>query len=304
MLELLEPKDPVTTKLDIVRKYYEDPALSQSRIKELLGISKPVSESTFSKGKLIDTMLTMPEHVDDLYIVADNSFFDKDSMMYKMVDYIVKNNLAFEKYDILDVYELFDYQKRWNPDTKVNKLLENTAFIDFMKTKGNKEVVLSNEFDMASNIVERLREYVPDDAYTQVPVYRPLDGVMCKGLVDLVFNNTIYDLKVLSVSLDSVKYSLRKMRTDMQLAFYRDLMGFETLPRLLVYSNIDNDIEVFEMSEIDMQAGKYGLTVKQSFQLKHNGEMIDYEKEYFGYMDGIMAYKHGMLRKKEESIWM
>lgn len=295
-------------KLKEIEEYRSNPAVSQSKLKEYLGMTPP-SQSTAFKGSLVDGLLTMNEHVDDMFIIGNDDYPDQSSVTYKMVDYMVNNEMAFSDENILEVYELFEHQQRWKSDTKIKNFEQYYDFYEFMKLKEDKTVVSEADFAHATNIVERLKEYIPDNVEFQVPIYNELHGIMCKGLIDFVDKSdtefVIWDLKVLSVKVRDIKYSLRKMRTDFQLSFYRDILGTKALPKVLVYSNIDNDIAVYEMTDMDMEIGKWGFS-KRHFMEVNNGSDISfaYDTVVHGYHDALNMYAGVYKHKKQETLWM
>lgn len=292
------------TKLEMLSDYWNNSAVSQSYLKSLIGM-KPPSESTAFKGKLIDTMLTMSEHVDDLFIIGNDDFPDNDSTSYKMVKCMVDNNMPFNDAEILEIHELFNHQTNWKDATKVAKFQQYEKLYQFIIDADGKTIVSDSEFQQAANIIDILKGYIPKYVQYQVPLYATIDGVKCKGLADFIEGgntaDTIWDLKVLSISLKDVKYSLRKMRTDFQQAFYKELLGTDKLPKLLIYSNIDHDAMVYEMTEEDMYIGAYGF--EKYYDVAIKGVNKVFKTKVYGFYDALDIYNGKLNQEKEKSIW-
>lgn len=289
------------TNLERVHNYYDDPAISQSKIKELLGYGKP-SAAAMVLGSLVDSIVTMPEHVDDLYAFGEVP--DKYSATFKMVEYMVNNDMdiAYDK-DILAVHELFNHQSNWKAETKIAKFRANEYLFYFMlNTKGKKVVSIEDKMQ-ADSIANQLLDHIPEGSRFQVDVYDQLFGVKCKGLIDVFApDDTIYDIKVLSSPVKDIKYMLKKMRTDMQLSFYKELSGVKPNPKVLIYSTSDNEVVTYEMTDLDLSIGKFGFN--KSGVLNVDGESYAYETTTYGWYHGIHAYLGQSINKQQPTLWM
>lgn len=289
------------TNLERVQAYYDDPALSQSKIKELLGYGKP-SAAAMTLGSLVDSIVTMPEHVDDLYAFGEVP--DKSSATFKMVEYMVNNDMdiAYDE-DILAVHELFNHQSNWKAETKIAKFRANEYLFDFILNTKGKTVVSIEEKMQADNIANQLLEHIPEGSMFQVDIYNTMFGVKCKGLIDFITpDDVIYDIKVLSSPVKDIKYMLRKMRTDMQLSFYKELAGVKHNPKVLIYSTSDNEVVTYEMTDLDLSIGKFGFD--KPGVLSVDGESYAYDTTTYGWYQGIHAYLGQPIIKQQPTLWM
>ena len=155
----------------------------------------------------------------------------------------------------------------------------------------------------ADNIANQLLEHFPEGSMFQVDIYNTMFGVKCKGLMDFITpDDVIYDIKVLSSPIKDIKYMLRKMRTDMQLSFYRELAGVKANPIVLVYSTADNEVATYEMTDLDLDIGKFGF-IKPNI-LNVDGESYPYETTTHGWYQGIQAYLGQPIIKQQPTLWM
>lgn len=157
-------------------EYRADPAISYSTLstfakKGIKGLKEIVdgvkfSSSSLRHGSLVDTILTDRDNFDNLYIVAD---YNKPTETIRViVDSLWEHTLEIG-YDkplddfsvdhtetMLNIINSHNYGgDNWRPQTKINKILEEgREYYELLAlTKGDKELVHQEEFDLAEACV-------------------------------------------------------------------------------------------------------------------------------------------------------
>ncbi len=296
----------MANKLEQLTQYANSDSLNQSFLKGVIVnkvSSKPPSIKTLL-GSYTDTLITLPEHVNDLFVVDDLTLTDTQ---YKIIHKIVELG-EWDRYTIQQaINEVGYYNNRHKEDVNQDKRIDEfLPFEEIYNTlKSGKSYIGSQKANEAEMIAMRLltdkktARYFKDVAY-QVPLYWQYDDVECKGLLDMVYADKycqVRDIKITDASLSEWKKVARRFRYDWQLSFYAEGAS-ETFPLpqanplLIVYSTTDNCAEVFELTELDLHTGKYGCERRRSvIEIIEKAQSFNEVELIYGWNDAIEIYK-------------
>lgn len=254
------------SKNEEVEAYFNNPAVDQSKLKKLiLGLSGLVEEKeqklyfeekeSLVIGSLVDGLITLPkEDFEEKYYVSNlgikpsdtvmsiiNYVYDSAKASVPESDVLAKLPLAYFKTPLNEAIELHAYQKGWKMETKVNKILESSAYFEELKASSGKQVISVEEAVLAKAMVDNIKK-VPVleqcfnnddediDIFFQKPIYFSYKGVACKALPDIVIYNRrtgiiwLIDLKTTFYSVLNFYMAVQKYRYDIQLAFYKEAL--------------------------------------------------------------------------------
>ena len=244
--------------------YRLNEAVSQSKLKYLLkGVSvyNTVDEDDqdeyysekahFIIGSAVDTLITMGKDVfkEEYYVSQLEKKPGKTmmSMIMEAFDFQMAashGTLDYESFtsdavkrSLMMAVDNHQWQKRWNADTKYNKIIsEGQEYWNSLIDASGKKVLSNEQFITVSHIYESLisspftEKYFEDadhlELYFQLPLYFKYNGVDCKGLLDLVIvdhaNEKIIpiDIKTMGDYTINFPYSFYRRRYDFQAAFY------------------------------------------------------------------------------------
>lgn len=215
--------------------------------------------------------------------------------------------------DLIVLMDQHEYQVKWNTSTRLNHLItqkNGELYLEFLVTKGDKTLVPSHLRTTLQPVADRVR-YLNQDllryAETQYPVFFDVDGVACKALLDIVVETEdqaeLIDLKYTNVPLDSFQAIIRALRYDIQLSFYsyglQKLLNKKVVPSLLVYSAVDDDVQRFYLSDLDLQIAEWGAE-KDNGTIRINGYEIANTTVIKGWRNYFNKDNKGVIN---ESIW-
>tara|TARA_R100001460_G_scaffold19735_5_gene40995 strand:+ start:3079 stop:4158 length:1080 start_codon:yes stop_codon:yes gene_type:complete len=239
-------------------------SVSQSKLKYLLrGVSVYntvdeddqdeyyIEKAHFIIGSAVDTLITMGKDVfKEEYYVSQLEKKPGKTMMSIIVETFdfqmaaSHGNLTYESFtsnvvkrSLMMAVRNHNWQKRWNDDTKYNKIIsEGQDYWNSLIDASGKKVLSNEQFITVSHIYESLisssytEKYFEDadhlELYFQLPLYFKYNGVDCKGLLDLVIvdhaNEKIIpiDIKTMGDYTINFPYSFYRRRYDFQAAFY------------------------------------------------------------------------------------
>ena len=272
---------------EVVESYYVNPRINQGLLKTLgTGIHsyrRLVSKSAKEQelyfyenealliGSAVDLLLTSEELLSDYYYVSLVESKPSDnicSILKEVADLADSDNLSDHKLDLIAICNRMGYQPKWGEEAKW-RVFEPHAelFKDYYHSK--EKIVLSIEdvttvksaaFELNGLFQKTLIE--GDEVFYQYPVFFTLNGVECKGLIDvLVINNknktiTPRDFKTTVFPLLNFTLPLKERRYDFQAAFYTKgiqliaVPSYTVLPfKFDVYSITDKEAATFTCSE-------------------------------------------------------
>lgn len=285
------------SKLKIIKEYRDSPALNQSFLKTLLLpnpkfiVKKKEKEKYykenpyFLKGNLIDVLLTVSEHFNDIFYL--NKLEKKPSPATLSICKYVYDNYNFERLEeegiprlkdipdlILEGIKKDNYYSTWKDETRISKVvMEGSDYFQMLIEAEGKQVITTEEYHLANRQVTGLltHNHTKDFFYrkyeTQVPLYWKMEGENCKGLLDfLIEENQIVDIKSTTEYYSAIPSIIKKYRLDFQLAFYylglKELTGQEELPLpILIFSSTTDpeNPQVWQISKKDLNIAINGL---------------------------------------------
>lgn len=240
-----------------VQEYYENPAISQSKLKLLLSNPKLFNtvqepeiyfeeKKHFIIGSAVDCLLTQPqEEFDSQYHISNIQ--NKPSDTIKSIVNQIFDKVVEQSYEaigpittytdiVLECCNEHEYQKNWKDETRVNKVCEAWEYWEDLKQAIGKQVLSQEENDLISQIVMSIRtneatsKYFQENRLTeiifQMPINFTYERIDCKALLDMVIinhkNKTIQPIDIKTMGDYTINFpkSLRQRRYDIQAAFY------------------------------------------------------------------------------------
>ena len=210
------------SKLEEIQIYRNDPSLNYSTLKQILENKKTKFKGSLAAtlGNVVDCLLTMPEHFDDLYEVRDVK-----RPTEKIVGYIED---YFESLDedecgsmsnhldnlILKCREEGYGGSTYKDETIKTNLLKLEYWWDILCEKLKKEFITQKEYFYGKKLVNILKTTDPglsvlsNDVYFQVPLFGTMnvrgEEIPIKSLPDIIYEKDGYicyvDLKTTAFS--------------------------------------------------------------------------------------------------------
>lgn len=287
------------TTLERIQKYRDNPAISQSELKALLSgkylVKKP--SLTMLIGSYLDCVITCPEIKDDLYFVCDvtrptDKIAELCDSLYQWVDnglLLIDPSPIIEDHlnEIEQWIETVDYYSN-RPNTRIEKFIkEAKEWWNVLVQKGNRQIITSVEELEAELIKIRLEndsslhwiwkgEFQKDFYWTE-------EGIDCKGLGDICFEEVYIDIKYTTCpNLNEWMKVCANLNYPFQMAFYKSGLEFKKGYWLVVHKDWHQLIEVEELA---YQIGKWGYDKKETIRI---GKVeVDIWKHIHGYIDGL-----------------
>lgn len=211
----------------------------------------------FLIGSAVDCKLTEGDEVFNArYYSTDDSKKPSDTIMsiirmvfddykanYSNGDFFCTDLAHDELYEaIISSIEFHQYQPKWGIPAKYKKVItDGSAYWNELVLSQGKTILSSDQYNLVNNIVDNLLHHphtarifsLAVDSYDydivyQFPIFFEYNGVLCKGLLDMVFidhiNKTIapVDLKTLFDYTVNFPATVRKRRYDFQASFYTE----------------------------------------------------------------------------------
>ena len=247
----------------MVEDYYTNPAISQSKLKLLLGpnpnIFNTVQEPElyyeekkyFIIGDAVDIQITrsleefnQKFHISNLQNKPSDTVKSIVNQVYDHVKevYGIVGNIQEYGPAILDSCNDHNYQPRWIDNTRITKVVEAWEYWEDLKAAEGKTVLSQEENDLISQIVMSIRTSPNTSKYFQtnkdievlyqLAIYFPYQGVDCKALLDMVVvdhkEKTIQPMDIKTMGDQSIYFpkSLRQRKYDIQAAFYTEALEY------------------------------------------------------------------------------
>jgi len=266
-----------------------------------------VTPEHFVFGRMVDDMLLNPSEIDNLYYVMD------DVGTSNAIKEIIRNVYDFAKLEnditlivdpkledaILNACEMYNYQPRYKPETKISKIQElGGIYFNSLNNAGKKTIVSKEDYNSATICVAALKtdKYISKyfskakevENLDRFIVEFELKGIPCKGELDRMHINHSekiirpIDFKYTGKSVLGFKFDFWKYRYDFQGAFYTMgilrndkikalvLEGYKLLPfqYIVVEKDMNNLPMIFEFTDSIITMGKLGGTFP-------NGKVIE-----------------------------
>lgn len=279
---------------------------------------KEAKNFDFEMGNMVDMYLFTPELFDEEYYMADTQLTVSDRVREIITEaYTLSKGAPISHAEgiILQVAKEKSYMPNIKSDASLlNNILQTKNGKDhyeFLIESGGKKVITSfqkAQIIMISNKLQAAIEHIAKATGTkfeyQVPLYFQSENLSCKGLLDVKFSNqdVVFqaDTKVTDMTLYGWTENARTFRYDFQAAFYQEGLKFEastgltpepTLPKLIVYSTVDDQVGIFELTEMDLMIGKYGGTIPRTIKLSGWSREQPINSTIYGFMDAIELYR-------------
>lgn len=241
------------------KEYYDNPALSQSKLKLLLGDIRNFLEQTdeelyykefkhFVIGSAVDCILTKGVFEEEFYV---SSLKVKPSDKIKSIVQYVFDNVDKSDINLLDLGNCTDtilescnkheYFINLKDDTRISKVIkEGMEYFKELINSNGKQVLSSEEYSTILEIVNSLRNNKYTSKYFnelllskdeeilyQTKLFFNYMGVDCKAMLDIIHINhktkTIIPIDLKTMSSNTVYFdnNVRQNRYDIQAAFYK-----------------------------------------------------------------------------------
>lgn len=241
-----------------LKEYYENPAISQSKLKLLLNNPKlfnTIEESEmyfeekehFIIGSAVDCLLTQSTTFADKFYISNLQNKPSDtikSIINQVFDIVSKetfiNSISDYPSLILKACDQHAYQSRWNNQTRIDKICEYFEYWEDLKKAIGKQVLSQEEYDLISRIVmsiktnENTSKYFQKERlleiFYQYEIYFIYEGIECKALLDMVIidhiNKTIQPIDIKTMGDYTINFpkSLRQRRYDLQASWYTEAL--------------------------------------------------------------------------------
>jgi len=288
-----------------IEDYRRNPALSQSFLKGVLAnrVSRPPSLQTLL-GSYTDCLITTPDLVDEIYVVDDLKLTDKEyEIVLKIVEY--GDWSIYTIHNALNEVGYYNNRAKANPedDKRVEEFLKfEDVYITLASGKSYISTTKRDEANFIANYLltdKKSRDYFNDAEFQKI-LYWNYEGEDCKGLLDIYQERKGYgriiDLKITDASHREFKKIGRRFRYDFQLSFYSEgitqVTGLPQLPPILmVYSTADRYVELYELTEVDLETGKNGCQKRKSTLEFIGGQTFDEIEFIYGWYDAIQIYR-------------
>jgi len=310
------PKNP-DHDLQRLINYRNSDAVSQSGLKQFVGVPKPKEDSAYLyEGSLLDTLLFTPWLFDHIYYVSDD---DPTTFQYRLARWIKEQ---FENHQIdpfkisdkiiLDAYLALDYQRKWTDQNKLKYRISilqalNSLIVSQGKTIINVETKIANQVIAnrgVSFIQKHYQKYItgiesPWTIHVQDDIYFQHGRHHCKALLDMyLLSPDTTNLEIIPTDFKWTSYPLRdfyrqmrRLRYDFQASFYTKALqakypsAFVHNFEIIVYSTYDDDFMVFTLTDQDLSVGQYGM--KRINVFRSGDQEIERTHHVFGFEDAL-----------------
>lgn len=286
-------------KLIQLSQYAESDALSQSFLKSVLAnkTSKKVNLQ-MTLGSYTDAYITCNDIIDELYSVRDINLTDTQ---YKIIHNIAEKRVWSRESIQAAINEVGYYNNRHKDNVDEDKRIDEflpfeDIYNDLISGKKIVSTSTKKEAEVIANFIlsdKKAGKYMDGD-YQQA-IYWQHEDVNCKGLLDVQGNGFITDLKITDSSLRDWKYIARKFRYDFQLSYYRYGTGTNPDVYIVVYSTADRAVDVFKLSELDLEIGRFGCNRNKSKLILFE-DVYQEQEVIYGWEDAISIYKEAKER--------
>ena len=307
-------------KLQEIQEYKNHPGISQSKLKRVLSNSVTKEDEDplkYLKGNLTDTIITMNQHLEDLYHITDITY--PEDKYKKVIDYLnPQGDIGDYDEQILIAFKEIN-NLNWKDETILSKF--KSEGLEYWNEKlicGDKQIVSKEYYSKSMTCAMTLltspntkkfleiQNRLVEEIFFQYPIYFEFDGIQCKGLADAVIFNYIdktfrlIDIKTTDMNLWDWKIQARRSRVDLQMAYYMEGLTFNfpdytALSPVLLIENMNNPGKpvVKELTVSDLFIGKHGCQrIKNTIIYERLTDVMDHEMDYIdGFTDAINKLK-------------
>lgn len=295
------------TSLQKLKEYRDNPSYSQSELKAILSGKSYTKKPSLTMliGSYVDCVLTCGHLKDELFYVVDvsrptdkivelcESFYKWVSVDYQFSEQVIETDLEKYKELIEDWIETVDYYSN-RPKTRVEKFIkEAKEWWSVLVQKGDRQIITSMEELETELILLELQRDMRWDWISkgefQKDFYWEEQGVLCKGLGDICFDEVYIDIKyTICPNINEWMKVCANLSYPFQMAFYRSGLGFKKGYWLVVHKDWH---ELVEVTDLMYQIGKWGYDKKETIRI---GKVeMDTWKHVHGYKDGLNLVNGG-----------
>lgn len=237
-----------------IEEYYNNPRLSQSKLKLLLSGPKAFNEvkepelffeekKHFIIGGAVDCLLTQGEEIfNKNYYVSILNEKPSDtikSIIQEVFSVVTEPTeiLSNHRDAILIACNNHNYQNNWKDDTRINKICENYLYwLELLNSRG-KIILSQEEYNTINSIVQSLKTHPVSESlfnfdefnkeiFYQFPIYFEYEKIEMKALLDIVIIDhinkevNIYDIKTIGDEVINFYKSYSRNRYDIQAITY------------------------------------------------------------------------------------
>ena len=299
------------TSLQQLKDYRDYSSYSQSELKAMLSGKSYTKKPSLTMliGSYVDCVLTCPHLKDDLFYICDverptpkivelcESFYGWTETCYGFIvdETFAKRSPNLEEfaYQIEQWIETQDYYSN-RPNTRVEKFIkEAKEWWSVLVQKGDRQIITTIEELETELILLNLEKDLRWDWISkgefQKDFYWDEEGVPCKGLGDICFEDVYIDLKYTTCpNLNEWMKVCTNLNYPFQMAFYRSGLKFKKGYWLVVHKDWH---ELVEVTDLMYQIGTWGYDKKETIRI---GKVeMDTWKHVNGYIDGLNLVNGG-----------
>lgn len=240
------------TSLEDLNQYRQFEGLSQSFLKLILSnnVNKKFKETVpLLIGSYLDSLLTSPDLTDDLFQVG-LAKRPSDAIMEIIKEHF-EMMCSVDSVDMLGDFESQrellmrkvrekGYQPKWGDDAVWNSIVKDgQGYWEELVSSQGKVLITQEGFENCQNIAQLTcsssitGKYFQDqediDKYYQMPLYWTYEGLLCKGLLDILIfekeTKTIYIVDIKSTGVGTLKEWFQVCRSKnylFQMSWYRE----------------------------------------------------------------------------------
>ena len=266
--------------LKSINDYRNNNAFSQTDLKNLLKGSykkyKPSLAQTV--GSYLDVALLTPHLKDELFYTCDVSRpTDKIvELCESLYDWVTswtdeEQTSDLESYEEI-IEQWIETQDYYNnrPKTRVSKFIEEAKeWWTVLVQRGDRQIITTVEELEAELMLLNLQRDMRWDWISkgefQKDFYWTEEGVACKGLGDICFENVYIDIKYTTCANPREWMKVcANLNYPFQMAFYKSGLGFKKGYWLVIHKDWH---ELIEVEDIMYQTGKWGYDKKQTIRI-------------------------------------
>jgi len=219
--------------------YEEVEALNQSTVKLILSnqltkAKKARDTEGFMLGNMVDSLVTGSEYN---YIVCEEKIPDSlDSIFHTLLENRIADDIEKNKELILQLANQFEYCMKMGEEVRIDRIIKACKPLWDKSIEANGKLLIPQDLHTSAVLMsEMLKNHPftkdiinnPDNEF-QKELYFEYNDTPCKGRLDILAPDIIYDVKVITKgSVHNFMKSYNRFRYSIQSAFYT--IGAETL---------------------------------------------------------------------------
>lgn len=230
------------------QEYYNHPAISQSKLKRLIGNSpwnfmqEETETSEMTNGKIFDCLITRPEDFDNEWFITYDTMIPSPKLQQITEQYYAEcgsEKYPFEHTDtLLEIARRNEYQSNFKDKTLISNIITKCKFYyEQLREANGRKMIGINRVEFIRDIISGMKNIesfywiLKNDAIRfQVPLFGTYNGIEIKGLLDALYVDegskiiNIVDIKSTSENTAYFITSVKKFRYDIQMSFYKELV--------------------------------------------------------------------------------